>query len=167
MRSPVLLALAAAAALAAGSGCVDTDPNIFVSVELLDPTVGVENAALGTAVTGGFLLDLHLGARAADGTTVNVQGFELISEDQNTIIVPSLPLSANGHTLPIVVEPGTDESVEIVIDLGDDLLAKEVGQNLCNFGSVRYRGSITDSLRGTTVPVLTDPVQVTGCAPQP
>lgn len=164
-----LLFLPVAAALVASLGCdgINTDPSIFVDVDVLDPTVAVENNALGTVVTGGFTMSLHLGARAAGSSAVNVQGFELISEDQNTIIVESLPLAADGAALPIVVEPDTDEEFAIVIDLGSDQLPQEVGQKLCSFGKVRYRGTITDSLRGTTVPVLTDPVQVTGCTPGP
>lgn len=165
MRFPSFLGVAAV--LVAGLGCdgVNTDPSIFVEISVSNPTVAVQEVALGTAVTGGFTMSLHLGARAADSTTVNVQGFELVSEDQNTIIVDALPLAAKGGTLPIVVDPDTDEDVEIVIDLGDDLLTKDIGQKLCSFGKARYRGSITDSLRGTTVPVLTDPVAVTGCTP--
>lgn len=154
-------------ALGACLGCdgINTDPSIFVDVDVVDPTIGVETNALGTVVTGGFMMSLHLGARAAGSSQVNVQGFELISEDQNTIIVESLPLAAKGQPLPIVVEPDTDEDIEIVIDLGSDQLPQEVGQKLCSFARARYRGSISDSLRGTTVPVLTDPVDVTGCVP--
>jgi hypothetical protein len=154
-----------ALALLAGLGCngINTDPSIFVDVEVTSPAVAVAEQALGAEVTGGFTMSLHLGARAAGQTTVNVQGFELVSDDQNTVIVDALPLEAQGQLLPIVVEPDTDEDVDIVIDYGGDLIETEVGQKLCSFGTVRFRGSITDSLRGTTVPVLTDPVQVTGC----
>lgn len=163
MRLP-LLPLAVLGAVGLGCDGINTDPSIFAEVSVSSPTIAVQEVALGTAVSGGFTMSLHLGARAADSTTIQVQGFELVSEDQNTIIVDSLPLAAKGATLPILVEPDTDEEVQIVIDLGDDLLAKDIGQKLCAFGKARYRGSITDSLRGTTVPVLTDPVQVTGCA---
>lgn len=152
-------------ALIAAAGCdgINTDPSIFVDVQVSSPTVAVEEKALGAVVTGGFTMSLHLGARAASSTTVNVQGFQIVSEDQNTVIIDSLPLAAEGQLLPIVVEPDTDEDVSIVIDYGTDLATPEEGQKLCSFGTVRYRGTITDSLRGTTVPVLTDPVQVTGC----
>lgn len=159
--------LSIAAAVLAGLGCdgLNTDPTIFVDVDVLNPTVAVEEKALGTAVDGGFTMSLHLGARAAGSSEVGVKAFELVSEDQNTIIADSLPLAGKGAILPVVIEPDSDLDIEVVIDLGGDLLESEVGQKLCAFGKVRYRGAITDSLRGTDVPVLTDPVQVTGCTP--
>lgn len=155
--------------LLASAGCssktFDTDPTIFVDAKVTEPTVAVEQKALGTAINGGFTLSLHLGIRAAGSSDVNLEGFQLTSEDQNTIVVDALPLAATGETLPITVDPGFDETAKITINLGNDLLAKDIGQKLCNFGTVRYRGSISDSLRGGDVPVLTDPVQVTGCTP--
>jgi hypothetical protein len=160
--------LSVAVVLSACLGCdgaLNTDPAIFVDVDVTDPTIAVENNALGTVVNGGFTMSLHLGARAAGSSTVNVQSFELVSEDQNTVIVDALPLRAEGQALPIVVEPDTTEDIPIVIDLGSDQLPADVGQKLCSFARAIYRGSITDSLRGTTVPVLTDPVTVTGCTP--
>lgn len=159
--------LLAAVALSGSAGCgVNTDPSIFVELTVKDPTVDVANSTtLGTAITGGFTLEVHLGARAAGSSEVAVQQFELVSKDENTVVVESLPLAADGQPLPLTVEPDTDEDVAIVIDLGSKLLAKDIGQKLCNFGEVKYRGSITDSLRGTTLPVLTDPVTVTGCVP--
>lgn len=167
MRAHSLLLLAAVA-LSGNAGCssdsFNTDPNIFVLATVSDPSVAVEQKALGTAVTGGFTMSLHLGARASDSSDVNLEGFQLKSEDENTIVVDALPLAAEGRKFPITVEPDTDEDVKIVIDLGSDLLAKDIGQKLCNFGKVRYLGSITDSLRGGSTPVRTDPpVQVTGC----
>lgn len=156
-------------ALLASTGCssggINTDPTIFVDAKVTNPTVAVEQKALGTAVTGGFTLSLHLGARAVGPSDVALQGFQLKSTDENTVVVDALPLAAKGQTFPITVDPGTDEDVDVVIDLGNDLLAKDIGQKLCNFGEVRYIGSITDSLRGGTIPVRTDPpVKVTGCA---
>jgi hypothetical protein len=160
--------LLGAAALLGSLGCgsLNTDPNIFVElVSVTDFTVNVvEKGPLVTELTGGFTLTLHLGARASGPGEVNVQGFELISGDKNTIIVGSLPLVAKDATLPIEVEPDSDEVVTLEIDAKE--LAPDDGQKLCSFGKVLYRGSISDSLRGGTVPVESpEPVEVTGCMP--
>jgi hypothetical protein len=169
MRRPLFPTfLLAAAALLAGAGCssnaLDTDPTLFVAATVKSATVNVDQTNMLVAtLNGGFTLSLHLGIRASSEAEVNVQQFELVSEDQNTIIVPSLPLTAKGQTLPIVVEPGSDEDVPITIEATE--LKGDEGTKLCSFGSVRYRGSLTDSLRGGTVPVLVDPVDVTGCTP--
>jgi len=153
-----------------GAGGIDTDPTIFVDITVEDPRVNVDNSnALGTAITGGFTMKLHLGARAAGSSDVALESFELTSQDENTVVVDSgeLLLATNGQPLPVTVEPDSDEEVEIVIDLGSKLLEVETGQKLCNFGVVRYRGSISDSLKGTSLPVLTEPVTVTGCMAGP
>ncbi len=168
MRTPLSSTLLiAASALLAGAGCssnaLDTDPTLFVAATVKDATVDVQTSPnmLVKTLSGGFTLALHLGIRASGDADVNVQQFELVSEDQNTLIVESLPLTAKGQSLPIVVEPGTDEDVPITIEATE--LKGDEGTKLCSFGTVRYRGSLTDSLRGGTVPVLTDPVKVTGC----
>lgn len=165
MRSHVFFFVTAVSAIA---GCgINTDPTIFVDASVTEPSVAVEEKALGTAIKGGFTLSLHLGARAAGSSQIDLKGFQLTSDDQNTIVVDGLPLAATGMIFPIVVEPDTDEDVEITINYGNDLVAADVGQKICMFGSVRFRGAISDSLRGTDIPVLTDPVQVTGCAAAP
>jgi hypothetical protein len=166
MRS-LALATALAAVLLGAAGCGDglnTDPSIFVEAKVEDPYLDVQKkGALGADVTGGFTLTLHLGPRAADSTKVALEGFQLVSEDQNTLIVDSLPLRAEGATLPVTVDPGDDKDIEILIDYGGDLATQEEGDKLCSFGLIRFRGSISDSLRGSPQPVLTDPVDVTSC----
>lgn len=164
MRS-LALAPALALALLGAVGCgVDTNPNIFVKAGVEDPYLDVQKkGALGAAVTGGFTLTLDLGARAADSTEVSLEGFELVSQDEKTLIVSPLPLRADGASFPITVDPGTDEAIEILIDYGSDLATEEEGNKLCSFGLVKFRGSISDSLRGTSQPVLTEAVDVTGC----
>ena len=164
MRSPALLPVLAAL-LAGAAGCdeLNTDPTIFADAKVEAPYVDVRQKALGADITGGFTLSLHLGPRAADSTDVALEGFQLVSEDQNTLIVDSLPLRAKSGTLPVTLDPGSDEHIDILIDYGGKLAPKEEGDKMCSFGVVRFRGSISDSLRGTSQPVLTDIVDVTGC----
>jgi hypothetical protein len=159
--------LPGAAALLTSLGCINTDPSIFVDVQVSSPSFAVQPVALGATVTGGFTMSLHLGARAAGSSEVNVQGFELVSEDESAILVPSLPLAAEGATFPVVIEPDTDVVIDLVVDYGGDTITAAEQQTLCDAGTVRYRGSITDSLRGTTVPVLSEPVAVLGCGAAP
>ena len=165
MRTPSLFLFLSASTLLAATGCdVDTNPNIFVAAAIEDPYVDVQKKGdLGADITGGFTLTLDLGARAADSTEVSLEGFELVSKDEKTLIVSPLPLTAEGVTFPIVVEPGTKEAIEILIDYGNKLATKAEGDKLCSFGEVRFRGSISDSLQGTSEPIPPNLVDVTGC----
>ncbi|MBK8251355.1 MAG: hypothetical protein IPK82_01635 [Polyangiaceae bacterium] len=144
-------------------GCINTDAAIFVDPSTDNPALQVQSAALGTSVSGGFSLSLHLGARAADSSDVALQSFTLVTEDEKTVLVESLPLAASGATFPVTVEPDTTVDIDLTIDFGEDLVEQAVADAICNAGSVRFKGAITDSLRGTTVPVVTDAVVPTGC----
>ena len=86
-----------------------------------------------------------------------------LTKDEKTLIVSPLPLTAVGVTFPITVEHGTNEAIEILIDYGNKLATKSEGDKLCSFGQVRFRGSISDSLQGTSEPVPPNLVDVTGC----
>ncbi len=169
-RLPLPTFLLAAPVLLAGAGCssglgIETDPTVFVTATAESPTVNVVNEALGTSVSGGFTLSLHLGARASGSSDVNIQGFQITTKDKNTVVVDVVPLEASNAKLPITLDPGGDEEVKLQINLGSDLLAKEVGQKLCNFSEMIYTGSLTDSLRGGTLPLDSDLVTVSGCVP--
>lgn len=141
-------------------GCINTDPAIYIDVEVSKPTLAVEQQALGAKLTGGFTLSLHLGARAADSSEVSLQAFDLLSEDKNTVVYDGLPLVAPGQAFPIVVEPDTTIDVDLQVDTGTDLIPKSDGDTICSFGVVRYQGSLDDSLRETGVPILTGPFPV-------
>lgn len=151
------------ACAAASLGCINTDAAIFVDASTENPAVNVKSAALGTSLSGGFSLSLHLGARAADSSDVALQSFALVTEDEKTVLADSLPLAASGATFPVTVDPDTTVDIDLAIDFGEDLVEQAVADAICNAGSVRFKGAITDSLRGTTVPVVTDPVAPTGC----
>src|SRR5262245_61581564 len=103
------------------AGCeINTDPSIFVDLDITEPEVDVESKALGTVVTGGFTLHVHLGARASGPSAVDVQAFTLVSSDQNTVLLEALPLRAEGAQFPLEVQPNTDTDVAMVIDNGNE-----------------------------------------------
>jgi hypothetical protein len=161
------MSLLGAAVLLGSAGCgnaLSTDPAVFVEATVQSPTVDVvQTSAIQKNLTGGFTLKLHLGPRASGAAEVNLQGFALVSLDQKTVIVDSLPLKAQGDTLPIMVEPDSDEEISILID--DRKLDQNEVSKVCSFSEARFTGTLTDSLRGGSTPVVTGPVIVTmsGC----
>lgn len=165
------LSFLGAALLFGSAGCgseLSTDPTVFVEASVVNPTVDVvASSAIQKELQGGFTLMLHLGPRAAGTAEVSLDGFALVSLDQKTVIVDSLPLKAKGETLPIQVEPDSDE--EIAIEIDDRKLDQNEVNKVCSFSEARFTGSLTDSLRGGTAPVVTGPVNViaTGCAMPP
>lgn len=160
MRHAFGIALVAAA-LAAGTGCIDDDAAVFVDASIAAPSAAVTGGALGTELTGGFQLALHLGPRASGASQVSVRSFEITSADQSTSIVAPLEAVA-GTALPVVVEPDADVTVAFTFDTGADLLPAEAQDGLCDPAGIRVVGTIEDSLQDGATPVASE-VFVAGC----
>ncbi|EYF06437.1 hypothetical protein [Chondromyces apiculatus] len=158
MKRSLLLCLAAVA-LSSAAGCVDTDATVFVDPSISEPQVLLTSAALGTALSGDFVLSFHLGPRASGASEVTLQGFSLTDENQETTFVASLPVNA-AATFPLTVGVGKDVSVDVSFstepDSGIDANA------LCGGTLARIVGSIQDSLQDGATPVTSEPFGV-GC----
>ncbi len=156
MRLPALALI-----LLLSPACIDTDTAVFVDATLDNPTLTVDQATLGTSMSGSFELTLHLGARASGPSEVTFQSFSL-KDANGDVIVESLPVEASSPS-PITVEPGgADSVVTFSIDTGADLLAAEVVDQICA-GEVFISGVIDDSLATSSTPVESEPFSPAGC----
>jgi hypothetical protein len=151
MRHTLGIALALSA-LAGGAGCVNTDPAVFVEASIASPAAAVTGGALGTQLTGGFQLNLHLGARASGASDVAVRSFEITDADQTASIVAPLE-AVTTTTLPVTVEPDSDVTVSFTFDTGADLLPTEARDALCAPAGIRVTGALEDSLQDGATPV--------------
>ncbi|NUP09402.1 MAG: hypothetical protein HOW73_25395 [Polyangiaceae bacterium] len=149
------------ALLVTGAGCIDTDTAVFVDATIDNAEATVEEEALGIHLTGSFQLTLHLGARASGESSVTFGSFSLIDEN-DTVVVESLPV-VSSEPAPFTVEPGgADTAVTFTIDTGVDLLPAEVKDAICA-GPVIVSGIIEDSLATTSTPVESEAFSAAGC----
>jgi hypothetical protein len=159
MRHTFGLALALPA-LAAGAGCVDTDAAVFVEASIASPAAAASGGALGTQLTGGFQLELHLGPRASGRSDVSVRSFEITDAGQTSSIVAPLE-AVTATALPVGVEPGSDVTVSFTFDTGADLLPVEARDALCAPAGIRVTGALEDSLQDGATPVASEVFQAT------
>ncbi len=161
VRSLALLLVAATVPL---TGCVSTDPSIFVAPTISSPAVTVESSALGTGITsGGFSLDLHLGPRAAGSSTVTLGEFSILDATMTTPIVPTLDVTST-TTFPVTVAPGSDVTASFTFG-GTATLMPPAPMELCASAGVVIGGTVDDSLAGKQTPMYSDVFQVSGCSP--
>ncbi|MCC6556687.1 MAG: hypothetical protein IT372_27315 [Polyangiaceae bacterium] len=159
MRLTFTIALAAAA-LTAGAGCIDTDAAVFVEPAISGPSAAVTGGTLGTQLTGGFRLELHLGPRASGASQVSIRSFEITDAAQTAAIVSPLE-AVTATALPVTVETDSDVAVEFTFDTGADLLPAEARDPLCAAEGIRITGSIQDSLQDGATPVASAVFQAT------
>lgn len=130
--SVVLLAL-----LSAGCGSKGA-VSLVANVE--NPSLTVEQAALGTTLTGGFELVLELGEYADGGTDVSLATFGLYRGSQE--LVSALSLSSDVD-FPVRVGPGESRRIRLTLEPGETQQSV-IGDALCAAG-VEFRGGVTDS----------------------
>ena len=138
------------------SGCVNTDPAVFVDAEISAPGAIVSAVALGTTLEGSFTLDLHLGARASGPGSVSAEAFLITNADQSVDILPSLEVVAD-KPLPVTVEPDSDVAVAFRFNTGATTLPAEKKDELCAVGGLRIKAVLKDSLQGGATPVVSVP----------
>ncbi|HVJ17952.1 MAG TPA: hypothetical protein VM686_21175 [Polyangiaceae bacterium] len=105
-----------------------------------NPSLTVEQAALGASLSGGFELVLELGDYADEGVDVSLAGFGIYRGDEE--LVSSLSLSSDVD-FPVHVEPGKSQRARLSIDM-TGTLDSAVADALCE-GNVAYRGGVTDA----------------------
>ncbi|MEB2310516.1 MAG: hypothetical protein OZ921_05155 [Sorangiineae bacterium] len=151
-----LISLALAAGLA---GCGSKDA-VSLSASIQSPALEVATVALGAKLSGSFDLRLELGARAEHGTEVTPEKFSLTSAS-GEVLVTTLAATAQ-EAFPLAV--GVGESKRVVFTLDDQaLIDAALGVALCR-GPVVIRGSVTDTLSGSSsTPVASPPASVAGC----
>ncbi len=144
------------------AGCIDTDAAIFVDPSIESASMSVSDGPLGAALSGGFDVVLHLGARASGPSETSFISFSIKSSDESEVIVESLPVKTTA-ALPVTVEPGgEDVVVSFEIDQEGDVIESDLVAALCS-GSVVVSVVMDDSLATTSTPVVSEPFEVSGC----
>jgi hypothetical protein len=158
MRRPLAWSSAAlaAATLGASSGCVDTDPAVFVEASIVSPAATVSAGALGTNLTASFQLKLHLGSRASGPSQVSIRSFEIASAARAPLVSP-LEVTTSA-TLPVEVAPDSDVTVDFAFDTRTEgtPLPTDTAMPLCATDGLRIVGAIEDSLEDGATPVASD-----------
>lgn len=152
-----LVALPLALALA---GCVNTDAAVFVEPTITDATAAVGGSALVATIAGKFKLNLHLGPRASDASTVDIREFNILDAKQSGTIA-AIQISKSAPTFPLTVDLDSDVSAELDFDSKD--LPKEAKTDLCAAAGVIIGGVIQDSLQATATPFFSPILHPTGC----
>jgi hypothetical protein len=141
-------------------GC-NTDAAVFVDPTVESPKVSVQGGALGVGVSGSFELDLHLSARASGTSTVKLGEFELDTADKDPIVSP-LPIEGD-KTFPLTVDQDSDVTVHFTFDSGKDPLPAAKKDALCGKSGLAIKGTIEDSLAGSSTPVFSATFDPSGC----
>jgi hypothetical protein len=139
----------------------NTDPAVFVDAEVVQPTLAVDPGVLGASVSGGFVLSLHLGARASGPSEVTLGALSVVDASGNVVYEP-LPATPS-ESSPITVEPDSTVEITFAVDSGAEPVSDAVLQALCA-GNVAIRVVLEDSLESGSSPIDSEPFAVVGCA---
>ena len=144
--------------------------SVAVSVAIDAPVVAVIQSStptLGGAISGGFNLQLELGAYAPSGTDINPsQGnFSLVKpSNQSSLLL--LHLTSNTPP-PFHLEPGAKSTASFTItdQPGSAMQGVTNGEltAICQTKTVQITGSFTDTASGNPTPVTSSSFDVTGC----
>ncbi|MGC4094201.1 MAG: hypothetical protein QM756_41080 [Polyangiaceae bacterium] len=116
---------------------------IALSVEIREPSLNVESAALGTKLSGGFQLILSLGGEASGPTQVTPGTFALRNAAGTP--APSLAMTLD-QSPPIAVPVGSSKTVNATID-ASKLLDASAHDALCG-GNLWFSAALSDTLGG-------------------
>jgi hypothetical protein len=122
---------------------------VSLSVRVSPATVTVTNGAFGGAASGSFQLTLTLGSEASGPTTVTLENFSL----ETLKGAPLVPvLSLDPPTGPLTVTKGSTETLTFTFT------DQQVDHDAACAGQVQIRGSVSDTLKGGTDPVVSDAI---------
>jgi hypothetical protein len=143
------------------SGC-GSKSIVSLSASIQNADLAVAQVALGTTLSGSFVLSLALGNRASGSTQVSLESFSLLSSaDKSTLIAP-LKVTPQGATFPLTVGVGQTKNVTFQLDTSDTLQSSEKAA-LCA-GPVLIVGTVTDTLGGgKSIDLSSSPVTISGC----
>lgn len=140
-------------------GCGSKD-NISLSASVSNVQLSVTEQTLGTQLSGGFDLNLEVGAEADGAATVELGSFSLAG-DQGTL-VGALQVVPVGVTFPVTVGKGQKKTVAFTLD-DSALLPASDKAALCA-GPVHVVGAVTHNLNGgETQPLTSKPGVPSGC----
>ena len=144
------------------TGCVSTDPTVFVDASLESVSAAVQGGALGATIAGELGLKLHLGPRASGPSQVSLGAFAILDAGQKADIT-AIVLGASATEFPVTVDLDSDVSATLPYSLGSKTVPAEAKAKLCDPAGVVVRGTIQDSLLGGSTPFFSAVVHPTGC----
>ena len=156
-RAPLIVALAGMSL----AGC-DPDTAVFVDASIPSAVLEVQQSSLSTAVAGTFIVQLHLGPRAAESSDVGLGQFSITDASGGQTLVPVLGFDAS-PPFPVTVD--VDSTVDVVATLSPDDNLVEAGaiDALCAPEGVVVVGALDEELSGGTIDVASEPVTLAGC----
>ena len=130
---------------------------------ILDPSLAVEQTAIGTLLSGEFDLMLALGKFAPDSATVESPTVSLVEADTNADVgSKTLSVQSPDVTFPLDVAPGKDVTIAFELDASTPIDTDAVDP-LCS-APVRIVATVPHSLEGgTTLTARSEPIDVAGC----
>ncbi len=140
----------------------DPDTAVFVEATIASVNLSVTQSSLVTAVSGSFLLRLHLGPRASDASEVDLGAFSVTNEAQDLTIHEPLGVDPD-PTFPVTVDVDSDVHVTVAIPEQDNQMDVDALDLLCAGDGVRIVGALDDALRGGTITVASAPAHPSGC----
>ena len=157
-RASVLALALASASLA---GC-DPDTAVFVDASIPTATLAVEQSSLSTAVSGSFIIQLHLGPRAAEAADVALGQFSITDASGGQTLVPVLGFTAS-PPFPVTVDVDSTLEVTATLAAEDNLVETGVLDALCAPTGIVVAGALDDELAGGTIDVASPAVNPSGC----
>ena len=143
--------------LSALAGC-NAKELVALTAEAQAPTLRVEKALLGSALSGGFDLAVKQGSEASGATTVTLSNLGIRTQS-GTVVLDSLPIEVS-PTFPFDLEPGKSQTVRFELDDGKTVDA-EAADQLCGTGlKFEFFGAVSDSLSGDATPFASASFQV-------
>ncbi len=137
------------------AGCSAKDA-VSLSVRISQSAITVRQGAFGGSLSGSFQVQLTVGPEASGPSTVMPQSFSLNTES-GMALVDALKVESDA-TFPLSVGKGETKSVKFTIE------PSAIDHDAACAGPLKVLGSFSDSLKGGTEPVQSDPI-VPGCDP--
>jgi len=143
------------------TGC-SPDTAVFVDASISAVVLQVQQSSLNTAVSGSFVIELHLGPRAAEASDVGLGQFSITDASGSQTLVPVIGFSAD-PPFPVTVD--VDSTVDVTASLAaeDNLVDMGTLDALCASDGIVVTGALDDELSGGTIDVTSDPVPPSGC----
>ena len=154
-------ALALALAGMALTGC-DPDTAVFVDASISTALLEVQQSSLSTAVAGTFVIQLHLGPRAAEASDVGLGQFSITDASGGQTLVPVLGFTSS-PPFPVTVDVDTTIDVTATLTPDDNLVEADELDALCAPEGVLVVGALDEELSGGTIDVASEPVTLSGC----
>ncbi|MBK7579371.1 MAG: hypothetical protein IPI67_04110 [Myxococcales bacterium] len=142
-------------------GCGSKD-NISLSATVSKVQLSVIEQALGTQLSGGFDLNLEVGAEADGDGTVELESFSIVRAADQGTLVGALQAVPQGVSFPLKVGKGQSKAVPFLLD-DSALLPSADKANLCA-GEVQLVGAVKHNLNGgETKPLRGKALLPSGC----